>query len=396
MLSLALAACGGEEATSTPTQTSATNTPAATTPPGTTPTATTQQPTPTTDPGFDAEAYFKGKTITMMVGFAPGGGTDAQGRYFAANWPDYIPGKPKMIVRNLTPVLTERNFTWNAKPDGFTLATEATPGVNDQLDPAAQFDMREVTAIGATSGGDSFWAIWNSLNYGCADTAIGGAQTITLADKVPSPEAMESTAFNAGLASLALGGENMPLRLIHVAGDTGSNAQRLMLERGDVNSWSSATVWSQLPRTNPGWVADEVIKPFLDMSFSGVVQPGNTEQPSGEFGCGKVEDYVAGGLEDPKVQRYYKFADVRTSFSKNIIGPPGMDPNVVAALRKALDDAMNDPSFVEGMERASGIPTRYTAGAQFDEDIDRITNGFLDSQTEYRDVAQEIFDTYVQ
>jgi hypothetical protein len=390
MLSLLLAACGGDEPTNTPTP-RATNTPTATPVPGQTVTpgpTNTPQPTATPEPGFDAEAYFKGKTIRMMVGFAPGGGTDAQGRFFAANWPKYIPGNPKMIVQNLTPVITERNFVWNAKPDGFTLGTEATPGVADMTESAAQFDMREVAAIGSTSGGENFWAIWHTLSYGCADTAVGGSDLIKLADGIAAWDDMQSTAFGVGLASIAM---NLPLQLIHVAGDTGSNAQRLMLERGDVNSWSTATVWNQLPRTNPGWVKDGILKPFLDLSFTGVKQGPNTE---GEFYCGKLEDYLS--ADDPDVKTFYKFNDVRSSFAKNIVGPPGMNPDVLNALRKALDDAMADPDFVTRMEVASGIPTLYTPGAKFEADLKRITDDFYSNQAEYDALRHQIYDTYVK
>jgi tripartite-type tricarboxylate transporter receptor subunit TctC len=50
---------------------------------------------------FDAEQYFKGKTINLVVDFKPGGGTDLQARYFASNWGRYIPGHPKIKVSNL-------------------------------------------------------------------------------------------------------------------------------------------------------------------------------------------------------------------------------------------------------------------------------------------------------
>ena len=43
-------------------------------------------PTATPLPSFDAEAHFKGKTIRMVVGFNPGGGTDTQARFLAAKW----------------------------------------------------------------------------------------------------------------------------------------------------------------------------------------------------------------------------------------------------------------------------------------------------------------------
>ena len=60
---------------------------------------------------FDAAKHFKGKSIRLMVDFKPGGGTDLQARYFAANWGKFIPGAPRMTVSNMFPKPAARNFT---------------------------------------------------------------------------------------------------------------------------------------------------------------------------------------------------------------------------------------------------------------------------------------------
>jgi tripartite-type tricarboxylate transporter receptor subunit TctC len=391
VFAVVLAACGGEDPTATPTQAAATATPTATLAPGVpTPTPAPATPTPvaTPVPSLDAEAYFKGKLMRMLVGYNPGGGTDAVGRYMAANLPKFIPGKPRMIVQNLTPNITQRNFVWHADPDGLTLSTEATSGIVDQLEAAADFDMREVSAIGATSGGDSFWVLWGEANlpYTCADSAIGGVDKIQIADGAASWQDIGSTGFNAGMAARALG---IPFELLHVAGGTGSSQQKLMLQRGDVNSWSSATVWSQLPRTNPGWVTDGTVTPFLDMSFTGVTMPDNTE---GSFTCNKLEDYV--GMTD-EVKEFYRYSDLRTSFAKNILGPPNMPPEILEALRKSMDDAMTDAEFVAGLERASSIITRYTPGAEFGAALQSMTQALVDNLVQYDTLREEIYDTYV-
>ncbi|MDA1036370.1 MAG: hypothetical protein O3B65_05755, partial [Chloroflexi bacterium] len=359
VLAIVLAACGGEDPTPTPRATNTPVPPTATPLPGTTAVPATATPVPTPTPSFDVEAHFKGKTMRMLVGFGQGGGTDAQGRAFAKNWGKFIPGNPRIIVQNITPNITERNFVWHADPDGLTLGTEATSGIIDQLEVGADFDMREVSAIGATSGGDSFWATWDSLPYGCADTSIGGTDLIKIADSIPSAESFESTAFNTALAASAVG---IPLQLIHVAGDTGSAGQKLMLQRGDVNSWSSSTVWGQLPRTNPGWVADGKLRPFLDMSVRGVRMKPNAEQVAAgatEFGCPHVSEL---STSEELTNNFHRFADVRGAFAKNILGPPNMPPEILAALRAALDAAMANEEFVTNLERASSIPTIYTPG----------------------------------
>jgi tripartite-type tricarboxylate transporter receptor subunit TctC len=41
---------------------------------------------------------FAGKTITMIIGYAPGGGTDTSGRLIAQFLAKYLPGSPNVIV----------------------------------------------------------------------------------------------------------------------------------------------------------------------------------------------------------------------------------------------------------------------------------------------------------
>jgi hypothetical protein len=387
VFAVVLAACGGDDPTPTP---STAPMPTATAAP-----VVAGEPTPTAVPApevpdFDAEAYFSGKLMRMLVGYNPGGGTDAVGRYMAGHLPAFIPGKPRMIVQNLTPNLTQRNFVWNAAPDGLTLSTEATSGIVDQFEAAAQFDMSKVSAIGATSGGDSFWALWGAANlpYECADSAIGGTEKIQIADNAASWQDLGSTGFNAGMAARAMG---LPFELLHVAGGLGSSTQKLMLQRGDVNSWSTSTVWSQLPLKNPGWTRDLVIKPFLDMSYTGTTMPSNTE---GDFTCDKQEDYMGGMTEE--ITQFYRYSDLRTSFAKNLLAPPNMDPTILGALRSAMDDAMTDAEFVAGLEKASSINTRYTPGAEMGAAMVKMTNDLKDNRAEYDALREEIYNTYVK
>jgi hypothetical protein len=371
LLALVLAACGGADPTATPT---ATPKPADGT-----------EPTATPVPSFDAEAYFKGKTIRLTVGFGQGGGTDATARFLAANWGEFIPGNPRLIVSNITPVVTERNFVWNAKPDGLTLGVEATPGIQDEHESAAQFDMAGVRAIGSTSGGDQFWIIRGNLPYGCADTAIGGSETITIGDGIASALDMGTTSF---LTALIADYMDLPYRAIHIAGDTGSNAQMLMLERGDVNSWSSSTVWNQIPGRRPGWIADGYLEPFVDMSFHGASLQPNDEA---EFDCPHIETY----LTPEQYTEFRIFNDVRASYAKNIIGPPGIPDEVINALRRSLDAAMEDAEFAQGMATFSGILNRYTPGEKVEEDLHTMSTNFRKSQGLYDELRNKLYDKFV-
>jgi len=48
-----------------------------------------------------AEPFYKGKSIRIVVGFTPGGFYDRWARLFAKYMPKYIQGGPEMIVQNM-------------------------------------------------------------------------------------------------------------------------------------------------------------------------------------------------------------------------------------------------------------------------------------------------------
>ena len=404
MLSLVLAACGGEEPTATP-RPAATPTPTAMMEAGPTPTAMMEEeatppplpegvtavpatPTPTArptatplpvDPGFDAEAYFKGKTISLMVGFNPGGGTDAQARFMSRAWPKFIPGNPRIVVRNLTPVVVERNFVWNAKPDGLTLAIEATPGVADTFTPQAQFDVRESTMIGVTSGGEGAWVIRGTLPYDCMDTAFDSpGPALTVGISAPTPADLSS---NVSIGWLALK-YNIPLEIRNVAA-AGSAEQYVMIERGDVNSWVTGTIWDQYPITRPGWTRDGFLRPFADLSVPGFDLGHNGEA---DFHCPNVADTY---LEGEDLELWLAMRP-RSVIAKNIIGPPGMAPEVTQTLRDAL------AAFAASMQGFTGIQNLFTDGATAQQIVIDMVNGFEANRGTIDDLLEEVHAKFVR
>jgi tripartite-type tricarboxylate transporter receptor subunit TctC len=75
------------------------------------------------------EASFAGKQVTMIIGSAPGGGTDTSGRVIANFIAAHLPGKPSLIVRNIPGAqgLTAMNhFVKQVAADGLTITMGST------------------------------------------------------------------------------------------------------------------------------------------------------------------------------------------------------------------------------------------------------------------------------
>ncbi|MBI2348793.1 MAG: hypothetical protein HYV05_09095 [Deltaproteobacteria bacterium] len=70
------------------------------------------------------EPFYKGKTVRIVVGFAPGGGFDTYSRVLARHMGRHIPGGPTIIVDNMPGAasLVSANHVYKvAKPDGLTI-----------------------------------------------------------------------------------------------------------------------------------------------------------------------------------------------------------------------------------------------------------------------------------
>ncbi|MDB5569609.1 MAG: efflux transporter protein [Hyphomicrobiales bacterium] len=94
--------------------------------------------------------FYKGKQITIFVGFAPGGGYDAYARLLAQHMGKYIPGAPSLVVKNMFGAAGElaASFVANAAPkDGTAIVAVAAsqplarifiPANQRTYDPARQ------------------------------------------------------------------------------------------------------------------------------------------------------------------------------------------------------------------------------------------------------------------
>src|SRR5215470_17998156 len=68
--------------------------------------------------------FFKGKTLRVIVGLAPGGGFDTYSRVIARHLGKHIPGNPSTLVDNMPGAasMLAANYVYKAaKPDGLTI-----------------------------------------------------------------------------------------------------------------------------------------------------------------------------------------------------------------------------------------------------------------------------------
>src|SRR5262249_46652928 len=102
------------------------------------------------------EQFYKGRTITILVGTSPGGINDTSARLVARPLSRFIPGKPNILVQNNPGgggLVTASRLFYNSEKDGSVIAKleRAVPQLAVQGNPNAQFDPARFTWLGSLS-----------------------------------------------------------------------------------------------------------------------------------------------------------------------------------------------------------------------------------------------------
>ncbi len=337
---------------------------------------------------FDAEAYFKGKTIRFVTGSRPGGGTDILLRYLAANFGKYFPGNPRFVVSNIPPHVHGLNYTWRSKPDGLTLFMHSTAILREQVLEQADFTSSQFKFIGDI-GDRTFVLTGFDLPYRDIRDAMGKKDPPLLyLDMIPSPEDMQTQAFQVMLLSHWL---NLPIKFGVVA-ERGTAIQLLEMERGNMNlTVGGAGRWFGFPQLRPGWVAKGRLKPLLDMTFFG-----RRMEPNAEFKDVEKVPHVYSLLNKQQLEIWTALIEATQAMNKPVVVSPKTPDHIVVALRTALEKAMNDKKFQASVEKITGMPAVFVTGPEAQKEAlesERLWMRYKEQETKLR---TEMYNKYIR
>lgn len=333
---------------------------------------------------FDAAKHFKGKTIRLIVDFKPGGGTDIQARYFAANWGKFVPGNPRFGVSNLFPNPAGRNYVWRSKPDGLTLSFLASAGTGRELiDPKSKFVTAEFTQIGSHAKRDQVLLVRGTVPYNTIPESRGGKFQITLAAPIGRPEDLSGKNLATGILALW---HDAPLKILTIA-RSGTADSLLMLERGDMNAWIAGSQWYSLPKLRPGWFKKGFLKPIADMGA-----PDAPSLPNSE-----IKMPIPNAIEWLTPEQKAMWEGIVLPgiiYGKGIVGPPKMPPAVAKVLRDSYAKALQDPTFAEGLIKIQQQPIALIRGEKQQKMMVTYTAAFKKQLPNLQKVRQQVFDRY--
>lgn len=106
--------------------------------------------------------FYRGRNVTLIVGYGPGGGYDVYARFVARHMTRYLAGNPVVVVQNMPGAgsLASVNYLYNNAPrDGSTFGTFAREmpmmSILGYNAASVKFDARKLTWLGTASSSES-------------------------------------------------------------------------------------------------------------------------------------------------------------------------------------------------------------------------------------------------
>jgi tripartite-type tricarboxylate transporter receptor subunit TctC len=206
------------------------------------------------------EDFYKGKSVSLIIGYSVGGGYDLYGRLLARHMGKHIPGRPTIVPQNLTGAgsLRAANFLYSAAPrDGTVLGTFGrTIATTPLLAPAgAQFDATRFTWLGSITNEVSLCVTWHSSRVKTWKGSLEKEVVMGGEGGGADPDVYTLLYKNVFGAKWKL-----------VAGYPGTNDTMLAMERGEVDGLCGLS-WGTLIARHRQWYQERKINLIIQAAL---------------------------------------------------------------------------------------------------------------------------------
>jgi tripartite-type tricarboxylate transporter receptor subunit TctC len=298
---------------------------------------------------------FAGKQIKILIGFSPTGyGYDTYGRLLARHMGKYLPGNPVIVPQNRPGAgsLNLANYLYNAAPrDGTEIAIVGRGVAMEPLlaGSASQgkFDSTKFTWLGSMNNEVSGFFIRQPGPVSNLQQILAGASLQMGSTGSGGDQHVFTIALNSLLGT----------KLKPIAGYPGTQEIMLAVARGELDGIVGYS-WGVARSGNKAELDSGALKIVMQLALAKHKELADVPI---------VTDLVT----RPADRQVLELIFSRQSMGRPAVAPPGLDPQVAAALRKAFADAMHDPQFIaEGAK--IGLELNFVAGEEVQAMVQRL------------------------
>jgi len=280
--------------------------------------------------GESAGDFFKGKQMSLIVGYNPGGSYDVYSRLAASILPKYLPGNPTIAVKHMPGVgsVKAANYLFaQASKDGLTIGMVGQQLALTQAlrDPAVSYDMRKFGWLGRFTPIIEVSLTWHT------------SPTRTISDAMQRETVMAATSAGATTEIMpSMMNRLAGTRFKMVKGYPGTTGTILAMERGETEG-AHATL-ENLLFGKPAWLKEKTVNVL--------VQYAQRRHPL----FADVPAMVEFGKTDEDKQVLNLFGST-AEVGRALMAPPDVPADRLAILRRAVMAMLDDPAFRAEMEK---------------------------------------------
>jgi tripartite-type tricarboxylate transporter receptor subunit TctC len=289
-----------------------------------------------------AAEFYKGKTVTLLIGGTAGGGLDVAARIFARHFGKHLPGNPT-ITPQLMPGaggIRVLDYLASAAPkDGTTIAATPSGPLIEPLigNRKLKYTMTDFVMLGAWVNDVSLCFAWHTAGFKTLDDVKQREMTVA------GTGAAATTDIYPKVLNAVLG-----TRFKVITGYQGTRETALAIERGETHGRCGWT-WSSLRGVKPNWLKENKLVMLLQMGIEK-----SPEFPNVPFALDLAK------TEEDKRLLSLLFAPL--ALSNPYFAPPGLAADRVDVLRKAWSDTLADKEVVAESNKQTGGPPEPTSG----------------------------------
>jgi tripartite-type tricarboxylate transporter receptor subunit TctC len=277
------------------------------------------------------EDFYKGRNVTLIIGYSVGGGYDAYARLLGRYFGKHIPGNPVIVPEQMTGAgsLRSANFIYSvAAKDGSVFGTfSRSMGISPLIDKA-EFDSRKFTWLGSVTDDNTICVTWNTSPIKNWDDFLNKPSKFGGEGAGADPDIWTLLYKNVFGAKAQL-----------VSGYPGTNDTVLAMERGEIDGLCGIS-WSTIKSRHPEWLTGHLVNI--------IVQAALQKEP--EIASVPLATELT---KTPEQLQIIKLLLVSQAMARPFAAPPDIPADRKAALIAAFDATMKDAEFLAEAQKLS-------------------------------------------
>jgi tripartite-type tricarboxylate transporter receptor subunit TctC len=295
--------------------------------------------------------FYKGKQITIMVGFGPGGSAGLYAQALARHMGRYLPGNPNFIVQHVPGAggLVVANTIYNTAPrDGTTFAITGRAMAIEPLlgSQSGKFDARKFGWLGTANVEYTTCLAWHTA-------PVKTLQDLLSKELIVGASGLDTTEVVWPKAANKLVGTKIKF----VTGYSGSAEMNLAMERGEVEG-NCGLGWMLVKLRKSEWLKEKKVNILFQMAVD--KHPDLPDVPS-------IIDYA----KTPADRRVFEFLFAPQEMGRPFFAPPGLPAKRLRALRVAFEQTLKDRAFLAEADRL-GVEVQHRGGETIDALLEKI------------------------